>query len=261
MNAPTQPPRSSLTWLFCFAVLSSMFAPLTVSADTLELRAGIIIQGRYAGGNADTIQFDTGEGMKVLRRDDVLKINFSAPAAPPPPPAPPVAQAAPAAPASVIVPGGSLLVIQMKSQITSNDKAGKGFEGVLMHDLEADGVVVARAGTPVIGKVNQSKKAGRLAGKAKLEISLSQINADGKLVAIATSNYAEAGQGSFKKTARNAGVGALVGGAIDGGDGAGKGAAIGVAVSVIKKGESITIPPGAVLEFRLSQPVKMNSAR
>lgn len=44
-----------------------------------------------------------------------------------------------------------------------------------------------------------------------------------------------------------------IGGAVDGGEGAAKGAAIGAATAVIRKGESVTVPPGAVLEFRLTQ--------
>jgi hypothetical protein len=47
----------------------------------------------------------------------------------------------------------------------------------------------------------------------------------------------------------------VIGGAVDGGDGAGKGAAIGAGVSLIRKGDSVTVPQGAILEFRLSQPV------
>jgi hypothetical protein len=72
---------------------------------------------------------------------------------------------------------------------------------------------------------------------------------------ILTTNFAEAGKGSFQKTARNAGVGALIGGAFNGGKGAGRGAAVGVGVSLIREGDSVTVPVGAILEFRLTQPL------
>ena len=51
---------------------------------------------------------------------------------------------------------------------------------------------------------------------------------------------------------RGAAAGAAVG-AIAGD--AGKGAAIGATASLLKKGQTITIPPGTLLEFTLTQPI------
>ena len=70
-----------------------------------------------------------------------------------------------------------------------------------------------------------------------------------------TTSFADVGKSSFRKTARNAGLGAAIGAAVDDDDGAAKGAAIGAAVSVIRKGDSITVPTDAVLEFRLTAPL------
>ena len=41
---------------------------------------------------------------------------------------------------------------------------------------------------------------------------------------------------------------------------AGKGAAIGATASLLKKGQTITVPPGALLEFTLTQPVTLRLA-
>jgi hypothetical protein len=71
-------------------------------------------------------------------------------------------------------------------------------------------------------------------------------------VPIVTSGFQEAGQASIAKAAKGAAFGAAVG-AIAGD--AGKGAAIGATASLLKKGQTITIPPGALLEFTLTQPV------
>ncbi len=49
--------------------------------------------------------------------------------------------------------------------------------------------------------------------------------------------------------------GKLIGGAFGDSKDAKKGAAIGVGVSVLRKGDSITVPPGAMLEFRMTQPL------
>jgi len=79
------------------------------------------------------------------------------------------------------------------------------------------------------------------------------------LVPIATSGYTDAGDRSVRKAARGAAAGAAIGAIADGGEGAGKGAAIGAAASGLKKGETISVSPGAVLEFRLQQPVTITT--
>jgi hypothetical protein len=226
------------------------------SADTLQLRNGKMLTGKYAGGAAGTINFQTSEGMKVIDTGQAASLTFSAPPPPVATPAPARATtttttAAPSGAGSV--PAGTLLLVRLDSTISSDSAAaGQRFSCKLEADLVANGVVVAPAGTPVYGRVTKGKKAGRLAGKSELELQLSEINLGGQTVALVTSNYAQAGQGEFRSTARNAAIGAGVGAAFDGGDGAAKGAAIGGAVSLLKKGEAVTLPAGSLLEFRLT---------
>jgi hypothetical protein len=234
---------------------------LSALADTLELRNGSRLTGKYAGGAASTINFQTSEGMKVIDTGQAASLTFSAPPPPVATPAPArttttTATAAPGGGGSV--PAGTLLLVRLDSTISSDSAAaGQRFSCKLESDLVANGVVVAPAGTPVYGRVTKGKKAGRLAGKSELELQLSEINLGGQTVAVSTSNYAQAGQGEFRSTARNAAVGAGVGAAFDGGDGAAKGAAIGGAVSLLKKGEAVTLPAGSLLEFRLTNALQV----
>ena len=58
---------------------------------------------------------------------------------------------------------------------------------------------------------------------------------------------------SLGRNARNAAAGAAIGNAIDDDGGAAAGAAAGVGASVVREGESVTVPQGAILEFRLTQ--------
>jgi len=146
----------------------------------------------------------------------------------------------------------------MQNEVTSKDKAGTKFSAVLEVNITAGNVVVAPAGTKVFGRVEESKQAGRMVGKSKLQLGLTDLNLGGTNVPIQTSDFAEAGEGSFKKTARNTAVGAGVGAAF--GD-AGAGAAVGAGASVIRKGESVTVPPNAILEFRLVQPLQVTVVR
>ena len=113
--------------------------------------------------------------------------------------------AQPAQPQTVTVPAGTLLLVRTETPVSSRDSSGKRFGARLETDLVANGRVVAKAGTKVYGRVEQSKQAGRLAGKSELHLSLTELNINGQTQPIITSNYAEAGQGSFRKTARNAG--------------------------------------------------------
>ena len=116
----------------------------------------------------------------------------------------------------------------------------------------ADGVVVAPAGTVIYGKVQSSTQARRAFGKSTLDLRLAQMVVGGSPLPISTSSFQEAGEASIKKAARGAAAGAAIG-AIAGD--AGKGAAIGATASLLKKGQTITVPPGALLEFTLSYPV------
>jgi hypothetical protein len=61
------------------------------------------------------------------------------------------------------------------------------------------------------------------------------------------------------KTAGGAAAGAAIGAIADGGDGAAKGAAIGAVASGLKRGQSLTISPGTLLEFRLEQPASLTT--
>ena len=81
----------------------------------------------------------------------------------------------------------------------------------------------------------------------------------GSPVPVATSGYQQAGEASIKKAMRGAAAGAAIGAIVDGGDGAGKGAAIGATASLLKKGQTVTIPPGRLLEFTLTQPVTVRT--
>jgi hypothetical protein len=239
----------------CFVFVVLLVFSARCGADTLELKNGDVVQGAYAGGTAGTVKMGTAQGVQVFSTADVLALKFSPPPAPPPPPPPPAAPAA----APRTVPAGTVLTVRMDTQVSSKDAAGKKFSGKLVTDLAAGQAVVARAGTTVIGQVEKSKQAGRLAGKSQLQMTLVGIDMSGKMAPIVTTNFAETGKSSFRKTARNVGAGAVIGNQFDGSGGAG--AAVGAGVSLIREGDSVTVPPGAILEFRLTQPLSLDAGQ
>lgn len=222
------------------------------SADVLELKNGKVLTGKYAGGTAATIRFETGTGVQSVETGEALALTFSSSGAAAAP------TAAAASPGAVSVPAGTTLLVKMVDGASSSDAKGKRFTTTLETDLVAGGVMVAKAGTKIYGRVEGAQNAGRYAGQSTLDLRLTELAAGTTLVPIITGPYAQGGARSVGKTARGTAAGAAIG-AIAGD--AGKGAAIGALASGLKKGEAVTIPPGTLLEFQLQQPISVNIAR
>jgi hypothetical protein len=159
---------------------------------------------------------------------------------------------------SVTIPAGTILMVKLDKAVSSSDKPGTKFSGVLQGDLVSTGtnsVVAVKTGSPVIGEVTESKKAKRVRGKAEVTFGLIQVNINGQLVNITTEPVEDVAASSTKKTAKGAAAGAAVGAIADGGDGAAKGAAIGAGASALKKGENAGSEAGAVVQFKLAAPL------
>jgi hypothetical protein len=259
---------------FCLAVgLAGLAA--TAHADVLELKNGQVITGHYVGGTAGTLRFETSEGLQVIETSQVIALTFTggAPASAAPPVATPAlapaaapaalaaAAPAPGAPSAVTVPAGTTLLVRMVEGASSGDTKGKRFTTTLETDLVVGGVMVARTGTKVYGRVEAAQQARRLVGQSTLDLRLTEVAIGNVLVPIMTGPYAQAGARSIGKTAKGAAAGAAIGAIADGGDGAATGAAIGAVASGLKKGEAVKVPPGTILEFKLQQPVTVSGTR
>ena len=155
----------------------------------------------------------------------------------------------------VTIPAGTALLVKLDKAVSSSDKPGTKFSGVLQGDLSADGVAAVKAGSAVVGEVTEAKKAKRVRGKAEVTFALSQVNIGGQLVPIVTQPIEDIAASSTKKTAKGAAAGAAVGAIADGGEGAAKGAAIGAGASAVKKGESAGSKAGDLVEFKLAAPL------
>ncbi len=216
----------------------------------LELKNGQALNGKYVGGTAGTIRFETGGGTQVIETAQATALTFTGggtTTTAPAPAATPAATAAPAAaaPSAVSVPAGTTLLVRMVEGASSSDAKGKRFTTTLETDLVAGGAIVAKAGTKVYGRVESAQGAGRYAGQSSLDLRLSELTVGGSLVPIITGPYAQAGAKSVGKTAK----------------GAAGGAAIGAVASGLKKGEAVKVAPGTMMEFQLQQPVNVSVAR
>ena len=238
-------------------LLAAMTAALHTQADVLELKNGKVMTGSYGGGTAGTIRFQTAEGLQVIETAQALALTFTGGGAPAAAPAAAIATPA-GAPASVNVPAGTTLFVRMVDGASSKDARGKRFTTALETDLVVNGVMVAKAGTKVYGRVADAQQAGRYAKSSKLDLRLAELTVGGALVPIMTGPYAQSGANSMGKTAKGAAAGAAIG-AISGN--AGKGAAYGAMASGLKKGEAVVVSPGTLIEFQLQQPVTVNLTR
>ena len=264
-----------ITNAFLAGALALFFAG-TALADTLELKDGRVLQGRYLGGTAAQLRFEVNGRVETFSVTQVVALTFTSDygrsAAPAPAAAPAPEAAAPApAPAGefVNVPAGTPLLVRMIDGVdSSKNHVGDIFHASLETDLVVNDVIVARKGTDVYGRLAEAKEAGHMAGSSELQLELTRMVVDGKNYPVVSSNYELKGKGRGASTAEKVGGGAVAGAIIGAIAGGGKGAAIGAAagsaagagVQVFTRGQQVKIPSETLLEFRLQQPVSIQPA-
>src|SRR5215472_13579515 len=97
---------------FFATIAVGLFFVSVAAADTLELKSGKVVQGRYLGGTASILRFEVNGEVQTFTINDIVALTFtgrSGGATPMAAPAPPHAAAAPApapAPAASVGPGG-----------------------------------------------------------------------------------------------------------------------------------------------------------
>jgi hypothetical protein len=154
----------------------------------------------------------------------------------------------------VTIPAGTVLMVRMMDSVSSKSAPGASFTTKLEYNLTVNGVVAVKAGTVIYGKVQSATQAGRARGKSTLDVRLVQMVPWGTPIPLSTTSYLQQGKNETKQTVAAAGVGAIIGNNSGDGDAA-KGAAWGVAAASLKPGQTLTIPPGALVEFSLTQPL------
>jgi hypothetical protein len=150
-----------------------------------------------------------------------------------------------------------MLLVRMMDSISSRNRAGSTFTTKLEYDLVVGDAVALKAGTKIYGKVKSATQARRAIGRSTLDLRLDRLIIGGKPIPITTKGFKAAGQASIAKAAKGAAAGALIGSVAGDSDDARKGAAIGATMGALSRGQTITIPPGSLLEFNLAQPTKL----
>jgi uncharacterized protein YcfJ len=171
---------------------------------------------------------------------------------------------------TVTIPAGTLIPIRMVDTLDSKTtQANTTFRGSLVNDLVVDGMVAARAGATVVGRVITAKDATHFAGSAELSIELTRIDTVDRPMDVVTDAYTKQGAGRGKNTALKTGGGAALGGIIGALAGGGKGAAIGAVAggglgagaNGVTRGQQVQIPTETLVSFHLQSPISVTTSR
>jgi hypothetical protein len=243
----------------------------SAAADTLELKDGKVLNGRYLGGTQAVVRFEVNGEVQTFNVTEVVALTFTGGSGSPTPTAQkttaPLATGyaqnnAAASNGSVTIPAGQTLLVRMIDGVdSSKNHVGDVFHASLETDLNLNDVLVAHKGTDVYGRLANAQEAGHISGSSELQLELTRVVIDGKDYPVVSSDYTLKGKGRGKNTAEKVGGGAAVGaiiGAIAGGGkgaaiGAGVGAGAGGAVQVLTRGQQVKVPSETLLEFRLQQ--------
>jgi hypothetical protein len=255
---------------FLSAGLLSIAFALVTHADTLELKDGRVLQGKYLGGTQAVLRFEVNGQVQTFSTNDIVALTFtsgSSASAAPAQGAALVPASAPTAPAAsgdtITLPAGQSLLVRMIDGVdSSKNHVGDVFHASLETDLTVGDTVVARKGADVYGRLANAQEAGHISGSSELQLELTRIVIDGRDYPVVSSDYTLKGKGRGADTAKKVGGGAAVGaiiGAIAGGGkgaaiGAGAGSAVGAGVQVLTRGQQVKVPSETLLEFRLQQP-------
>ena len=257
--------------------------------DSLELKNGSLIKGKFMGGTETEVSFQVGSSLQKYSVADIVALKFdSAPVSDMPPrssssvrneptlierantgPAE-RSNAAPVEPPSttptgpVSIPAGTTISVRTIDGIDSTrNRVGDRFQASLDEPLTVDGNVIVPKGADVYGRLTDSKTSGTFAGRSELRLELTGIVVNGQTVPIVTGDYELTGKSrgasTAKRTVGGAAVGTIIGAIAGGGKGAaigaGVGAGVGAGSEIITKGDQVKVPSETLIDFALQQDV------
>ena len=238
-------------------------------ADSLQLRNGSRINGKFMGGTESGISFQVGSSLQTYKLADIASLTFDSASAESDAPAPressssPEPAAAANQPAAfVTIPAGTRISVRTIDGIDSTrNRVGDRFQASLQEPLMVNGSVVVAKGADIYGRLAESKTSGTFAGRSELELELTGIVVNGQTVPPVTGEYELTGKSrsasTAKRTIGGAAVGTIIGALAGGGKGAaigaGAGGGLGAGSEVITKGDQMKIPSETLLDFALQQ--------
>lgn len=268
-------------------------------ADTITLRNGGVIHGTYLGGDSRRIKIAVGDRIDSYPIDELQSIRFGGNPAPrdersytrgpeglerrtegavPQPASPadnPPRNYEPSSPAprassgqygqTTLVPAGTALVVRMIDPVDSEtDRMGQTYRASIDEPVVVDGQTVIPRGADVVAKLVDDQQSGKLQGRTVLTLDLLQVQVNGRMVDVNTTDVTSQSSSRGARTGKVVGgtaalgaiIGALAGGGRGAAIGAASGAAVGTGAQVLTKGQRVKIPSETRLTFTLQQPLQ-----
>jgi len=256
----------------CGLILGLCGAALAARADSLELKNGSLIKGKFIGGTQTSVSFQVGSSTQSYEVADIRSLRFDSESgtASTPDSAKSAATSAgvknessKTSPA-ITVPAGTRISVRTIDAIDSTkNRVGYRFQASLEQALFVDGKIVVPKGADVYGRLDESKASGTFAGRSQLKLQLTGIVVNGQTMPLVTGEYEVSGKSKGESTAKRsvggAAIGTLIGALAGGGKGAaigaGTGAGLGAGSEIITKGDQVKIPSETLLDFTLQQSV------
>lgn len=245
-------------------------------ADTLELKNGSVIKGKFMGGTEAEISFQVGSTVQKYNLADIASLKFDADGAANDQPKAatdslpsepqPGEQPAVKTPAYVTIPAGTRISIRTIDSIDSTQQQiGDRFQASLEEPLRVDGIEIVSREAGVYGRLAESKESGTFTGRSQLRLELTALVINGQTVPIVTGDYELTGKSrgvsTAKRTIGGAAVGSLIGALAGGGEGAaigaGVGASAGASSEIFTKGDQVKVPSETLIDFTLQQDVSI----
>ena len=163
----------------------------------------------------------------------------------------------------VVIPDGALLRVRVNRTLRSDKtQPGTTFDGVVVNDVAANGLIAIPRGAAVQGTVIDAKGSGALTGRGEMSIQLNSVTLGGQNYPLVTNVWAHNGGDKTIETvnktagfgAAGALLGALAGGGVGAAVGGGIGAAAGLGSSAASGHGQVIIPSEAIMTFHTAQP-------
>ena len=260
-------------------VLMGLLAVSLAAADTLTLRDGSVLEGKFFGGSSQEVRFVVGEELRFFSLNEIARITVGPPlprASAPQPECPEVA--VPACPASTEqapkpapapapaeqlaassgeIPAGTSLLVRMIEEVdSSRQAAGQAYRALLDEPVVVQGRTMLAKGTEVLAQLTLSSPGGP-GGPSVYGLELVSITIDGQRVGIKTSqaglpvsgNRQRAKLGGLTRAAAR--LGRVFGGA-SGGQAGGTAQEVGDTIGDVALGGSgVRVAPDTRLRFTL----------